>query len=314
MHLLPSTHALAVLTSLASASHTTWTAHDVQRSKSADLTLCTWHLEIDGDSNSTSTCHFEVASPAGVDCGQEPLGDHNVCTGAGALVVGGGHSDQGFVVVVAVDEARGEQAYFGFADADLDAAVAIPAQQASVYPIGSYRSGDDNNNGSGAGAGDDGDGDGDGDKKGKKKNKRLQRRWQQQQQQEKEEEADVDAAAAVVWMVSNMYRHTDPSTHAVNISFSIHDDDIARPGLASCELNLAAPAGADLATWQWYDQKCEGSDYYASWGYLPAGDAGIMTLVNPARDSNAYFGFANINSVQDLGSAGPNPVSPCNCG
>ncbi|KAI1640558.1 hypothetical protein F4809DRAFT_662808 [Biscogniauxia mediterranea] len=312
MHLPTTTHALSALSALAalvSASHTTWTAHDVQRSKSADATLCTWHLEIDNDnSTSTSTCHFEVGSPAGVDCGQQPLGDRNVCAGGDGdgggglgLVVGGGHSDQGFVVVVAVDEGRGVQAYFGFADADLDGAVAIPAQEASVYPVGSNRSDNDGDNGGG-------------DKEGKKKmRKRLQRRWQQQQEKG---DADADVDAAAVWMVSNMYRRTDPSTHAVNMSFFIHDDDddVAHPGLASCELNLAAPAGADLATWQWYDQKCEGSDYYASWGYLPAGDAGIMTLVNPARDSNAYFGFANINSVQDLGSAGPNPVSPCNCG
>ncbi|KAI0599141.1 hypothetical protein F4775DRAFT_128518 [Biscogniauxia sp. FL1348] len=294
MHLPLST--LAVLASAsASASHTTWTAHDVRRTKSADLTLCTWHLEIDMANSTTTICHFSVPSPAGSDCGLQPLGDRNTC-GPGPLVVGGGHSDQGFVVVVAVDEGRGTQAYFGFADADLDGAAAIPAQQASVYPVDDYNGSNNKMKR-----------EGDEDKDGKKKEK-LQRRWKQQQQQEDEDEA-------AMWMVSNMYRHTDPSTQTINMSFLIHDAaDDPSDFYTLCELNLAAPAGADLATWQWYDRKCEGSDYYASWGYLPAGDAGIMTLVNPARDSNAYFGFANINSVQHLGSAGPNPVSPCNCG
>ncbi|KAI5924158.1 hypothetical protein F4810DRAFT_146986 [Camillea tinctor] len=268
---------LFLLFSLVSASPaTTWTAHNVHRSKNPDQTVCTWHLEITTPSSNT-TCHFDVHSPSGTDCGLQSLGDRNTCMGAmqsaggeagemdSPLIVGGGHSDQGFVVVVAVDEDRGTQAYFGFADTDLDGAVAIPAQAASVYPV---------NNGG---------------------NTRR-----------------TATGEDMVWSVSDMYRHTDPAINAVNISFFILEGD--NPELTPCELNLAAPEGADLATWQWYDQQCEGSDYYASWGYMNAADAGIMTLVNPARDSNAYFGFANINSVESLGSAGPNPVSPCNCG
>ncbi|OTA90246.1 hypothetical protein M434DRAFT_372066 [Hypoxylon sp. CO27-5] len=69
-----------------------------------------------------------------------------------------------------------------------------------------------------------------------------------------------------------------------------------------------------MSTWEWYNRECEGSGYFASWGYLATGDAGIMTIVNSTRNGQAFFGFSDINSGSYLGDAGPNPVSYCSCG
>ncbi|KAI1505622.1 hypothetical protein F5X99DRAFT_428741 [Biscogniauxia marginata] len=217
-----------------------WTVSEVHRSKWLDNTLCAWHMVVGAPTSPDVTpppapyvCDFDVISPAGEDCGLHPLSSHN-CTGDRALSIGGGHSDQGFVVMVLVDADEGFQAYFGFSDADLDAAADIPAQTASARPISS---------------------------------RALRAR-------DRDEISDEGNSTA--WIVENMYRHTDPAINAVNVTFIIQDGS---PDGIPCDLDLDAPEGADLATWQWYDQKCSGSDYYASWGYMTAGDAGILTLV-----------------------------------
>lgn len=116
------------------------------------------------------------------------------------------------------------------------------------------------------------------------------------------------------------------------MEFNIHvgNND---PKPAVCQIQLQAPEGVNPATWSWYDKPCDGSDYHVSWGYVKSSDAAIMTLVryvgllylisinvkallthlpkthdSPAKDAQAFFGFDNISTSENLGSSGPNPV------
>ncbi|KAI1376593.1 hypothetical protein F4677DRAFT_445389 [Hypoxylon crocopeplum] len=113
------------------------------------------------------------------------------------------------------------------------------------------------------------------------------------------------------WTVEDMFRDVDVQKHLVTVGFRIID---GTPGGSRCVLVLTPPEGVDMQTWEWYNRECGGSGYFASWGYMASSDAGIMTIVNPSRDSQAFFGFANIHSGSYLGDAGPSPVSSCSCG
>ncbi|KAI1776294.1 hypothetical protein F4818DRAFT_440661 [Hypoxylon cercidicola] len=113
------------------------------------------------------------------------------------------------------------------------------------------------------------------------------------------------------WTVQDMFRDVDVQKHTVTIGFHILD---GTSDGAHCMLVLTPPEGVDMDTWEWYNKQCEESGYYASWGYMAGQDAGIMTLVNPDRNSEAFFGFPSISSSAYLGNAGPNPVISCNCG
>ncbi|KAI1762808.1 hypothetical protein GGR53DRAFT_399232 [Hypoxylon sp. FL1150] len=113
------------------------------------------------------------------------------------------------------------------------------------------------------------------------------------------------------WTVQDMFRDVDVEKHTITVGFTILDGTAAG---SRCMLVLTPPEGVDMQTWEWYNKKCEESGYYASWGYLNTQNAGIMTLVNSDRDSEAFFGFPDISSGAYLGDAGPNPVTSCNCG
>ncbi|XXH00150.1 hypothetical protein Hte_006492 [Hypoxylon texense] len=250
-----------------------WTVSDVHRAKSADKTLCDWHLAVTdaGAPPSTFVCEFSVAAPGGQDCGASPFSAYP-CSGNGQYSINGGHSSEGFVVLTVVDPGRETQAFFGFLDSDLDDGAAdIQAQTKPVYhefpPVNS-----------------------------KTKARQAQ---------------GGDGAPAGNWTVQDMFRDVDVQEHTVTVGFRILD---GTSDGAHCMLVLTPPEGANMETWEWYNKKCEESGYYASWGYLAAQDAGIMTLVNPDRNSEAFFGFADISSGAYLGDAGPNPVQSCNCG
>ncbi|KAI8633270.1 hypothetical protein F5Y19DRAFT_490463 [Xylariaceae sp. FL1651] len=292
-----------------------WTIYEASRQRTDNSTTCNWHMKIADSStsapnngtdsnnnnnnnanptNTTATyaCDFQVVTPAGQDCGTRSFdgarcrSSNSSSTDPAAFRVNGGHSDLGFVVMVLVNAAERAQAYVGFDDAALDAGAAIAPQTVSAMSLDA---------GEGEGAerrhlprGQDGGGGGG--------------------------EAGTETAPdGARWMIEDMIRHVDNGMNAVHLNFIIRFGNESSD-FVTCDLRLDAPVGANLATWQWYDKKCSDSDYYASWGYLPASDAGIMTLVSPARDSEAFFGFANISMSEILGSAGPSPVSLCNCG
>ncbi|KAI2643338.1 hypothetical protein GGS21DRAFT_495877 [Xylaria nigripes] len=114
------------------------------------------------------------------------------------------------------------------------------------------------------------------------------------------------------WTVAGMHRHIDTNASTWDMAFAIKTINEQAPFI--CNLHLDAPIGTDLRTWTWADKEMEGCGFIASWGYMAANDAGIMTLVNPSRDRIAWFGFDDINKSESLGWAGPNPSYPCNCG
>ncbi|KAI0119259.1 hypothetical protein F4814DRAFT_458607 [Daldinia grandis] len=108
------------------------------------------------------------------------------------------------------------------------------------------------------------------------------------------------------WTVENMYRE-----NRILIDMLILDGS---PNGVVCQLRLQAPEDVDPKTWGFSNAKCIDNDWTVHWGYLPAQDAGVMTLVPPSRDSNAFFGYNDVNSHEALGAAGPSQVVPCNCG
>lgn len=46
-----------------------------------------------------------------------------------------------------------------------------------------------------------------------------------------------------------------------------------------CEIILDLPLGEDPETQSWYDIQCTNSPWFISWGYYPAGDAAVLTVV-----------------------------------
>ncbi|GAW12499.1 hypothetical protein ANO14919_018690 [Xylariales sp. No.14919] len=126
------------------------------------------------------------------------------------------------------------------------------------------------------------------------------------------EDSELDTIGTY-WKLGNLIRQTNHAQGTVDITFSIHTNgDVYRP--IPCTLHLKAPPGVSVATWQWYDRKCSNSDFYVSWGYMASADAGIMTLVSPARNSKAFFGFPNISKSEILVPSGSGFVEPCDCG
>ncbi|CAJ2507526.1 Uu.00g087120.m01.CDS01 [Anthostomella pinea] len=268
-----------------------WMVSDAHRTKSSNNTVCSWHLRLSdpapapntpGSPTTTYTCDFTVVAPPGQDCGDRSWTVAK-CSGNNAFVINGGHSPLRFVVMVIVNAVEKSQAFFGFPDLKLDTNTTIAPQIVARKPLGASSS--SSSSASAAAAA-------------------------------RAALADFhhgprfENTTAAEWTVANMYRHSDPTTHAVNMSFGIRNG-AAEP--FPCYLNLQAPEGNELATWSFYDEKCNNSDWTASWGYTTAGDAGIMTLVDPARKHRAFFGFHHINKDENLGTAGPSPVEACDC-
>ncbi|ORY71505.1 uncharacterized protein BCR38DRAFT_519881 [Pseudomassariella vexata] len=110
------------------------------------------------------------------------------------------------------------------------------------------------------------------------------------------------------WTIENLFRFVDPSDNSIKMEFYLVEDGI------TCRLNLQPPTGMDAKTWAWSAQKCENNDYTVSWGFDEIHDAGIMTLVSPEKDRDAFFGWRDISKISYLGNAGPNPVYGCMCG
>ncbi|KAK8029984.1 hypothetical protein PG993_011275 [Apiospora rasikravindrae] len=117
-------------------------------------------------------------------------------------------------------------------------------------------------------------------------------------------------AKSQMWLVEDVMRYVNPAKTTVTMSFTIQDGSTNG---SPCHLRLQSPKEVDASTWAWYNQKCQGNDYTVSWGYNSSSDAGIMTLVSPARDRNAYFGWDHVNENAKLETKGPSPAIPCQC-
>ncbi|KAK6836693.1 hypothetical protein PG987_007188 [Apiospora arundinis] len=263
-----------------------WTVSSAQRTRSADNTTCNWTFHIHGNSSigdaadmAPIVCKFASHSDPGHDCGLATVTQVG-CEGSDIWQVNTGHSDMGFTVMVLVNGPLYSEAFYGFSDQDLDARNDIAAQTVSAYPIGA-------------------------------ENKRGVASFRGRTAAPRS-----DAVAAAVepkpqaWLVEEVIRYVNHANTTVTMSFNIRDGSGTR---SICKLKLQSPKGVDVSTWAWYNQKCEGNDYTVSWGYDSKSDAGIMTLVSPARDRNAYFGWDHVNKEAFLDTKGPSLAIPCQC-
>ncbi|KAI0024463.1 hypothetical protein F4780DRAFT_602402 [Xylariomycetidae sp. FL0641] len=304
-----------------------WTIDSANRTKSNNNTLCTWQTYVtvpsiatnvtappDGNATVSFACDFEVVTLPDEDCGTHAFEDVK-CSGNAAFRASGGHSGfgSGFIVFVLANRDLRAAAYYGFDDGMLDTGTPFAPQISQTQAHTMKR--DDGGHlppipapnpvpvaGPDAAPG---------------------------------PEIVPDPAPAPLpvleWTVENMYRRkwtcpfsslahasvlteenpdVDPEMPVVHVNFTIRDTNSA---VFPCALQIDGPNGTDLAVGQWYNKKCDGSDFFASWGYMEATDAGIMTLVNPTRDSEAFFGFNNISLSENLGTTPPSKVIPCDC-
>ncbi|KAI0408028.1 hypothetical protein F4802DRAFT_594475 [Xylaria palmicola] len=100
----------------------------------------------------------------------------------------------------------------------------------------------------------------------------------------------AEISADATWTVLGLTRRIDTASNAVHVGFTFLTD--IAPG---------------------YNQKCQDSGFFVSWGYLPSSDAGIMTVVSPNRDREAFFGFPHISQSEELKPDGPGHAQACNC-
>ncbi|KAK8116597.1 uncharacterized protein PG998_004878 [Apiospora kogelbergensis] len=258
-----------------------WTVSSAQRIRSADNTICNWTFNIHGNSSigdetdmTPIVCDFAAHSDPGRDCGLAAVTQVN-CEGSDIWQANTGHSDMGFTVLVLVNQPLYSEAYYGFSDQDLDARNDIAAQTKSAYPIGAV------------------------------KKRRLAETRDRAPSQSFAAKAQPEA-----WLVEDVIRNVNHAKTTVTMSFNIQDGSATG---SICNLKLQSPKGVDASTWAWYSQKCDSSNYTVSWGYNSTGDAGIMTLVSPARDRNAYFGWDHVNQNANLDMKGPSLAIPCQC-
>jgi hypothetical protein len=114
---------------------------------------CAWYMTISSSTTSSSSppasapsngttttddmnfyCDFFVQTPEGQDCGLKTFRDAR-CRNNPAFRISGGHSSQGFMVVVVQNVEEHLQAYFGYDDAALDAPAPIPPQTSVAEPL-----------------------------------------------------------------------------------------------------------------------------------------------------------------------------------
>ncbi|KAK7964221.1 hypothetical protein PG988_011195 [Apiospora saccharicola] len=276
-----------------------WTVSNATRTRTTNNALCNWDFNItvtklgqDTTTSSSSTtatmgdigqpdgnpiqCLFTVAANATVGCDLVQFTEvpcSGTVPGSSDFVVSGGHSDQGFVVVVLREPKLDAQAYFGFSDDALNNHDPIKAQTAMAVTADRVA--------------------GKPDRKVRGSSSSFARTVRRD---------------ATTWKVEGMWRQVKDGK--VQISFTLQDgsDDGAK-----CSVTVDVGSASDPEKAAWSHQKCDESDYTLSWGYDPNGDAGIMTVVSPGKDQNAWFGFAHISDNENLGDAGPEDVHPCDC-
>ncbi|KAI0805918.1 hypothetical protein GGR55DRAFT_262094 [Xylaria sp. FL0064] len=281
--LLSAASPIQTTTSVASAAEDeAWIVDHASRKSSNENTICHWKFQVkqtfisSGTTTEPLQCDFINHVSEGQDCRITQFGPL-VCSKSNDFFgVSAGHNGDGFMVMVIVNVQTNGRAYFAFTDEALDSGDDIPPQTSAVqYP---------------------------------------EDRTSLPARQE-----DNDDSEQQVWKIEKLFRRVINDDKSMTMSFAIYginddDHDDNNPAV-SCTLYLQAPEDVDIAKWQFYDQKCHESGFYVSWGYLESSDAGIMTLVNPARDHQAWFGFPDINKSEMLvPSLGGGIVHPCDCG
>ncbi|KAK8079097.1 hypothetical protein PG994_002904 [Apiospora phragmitis] len=224
----------------------TWTLDNVCRERSPDNTTCNWSFTIAASeyhgARPPVLCQFTVRGTKERGCDKQDLGDVACADGASHYAVGGGGSNQGFVVISVVNPDENAQAYFGYSDVALNSnngSGHIPSQDKEAYRI----------TGNAA-------------------------RRRRAHVYNKRDGAVEDAAT---WKISSLVRVVNQEARWLNLGFTIEDD---KQNKVPCNFHIEGPANTNLSTWSWYDQKCTGSEWSASMGYVNETDSGIMTLVS----------------------------------
>ncbi|KAI1327815.1 hypothetical protein F5Y16DRAFT_420719 [Xylariaceae sp. FL0255] len=314
-----------------------WTISNATRQRQNNNTLCVWSMvitdvtSITSDISGTSsmsksssgshyrplthsstnastttavTCEFQIVAPDGEDCGSRSFEDvHCKEPTNTSFRMNGGHSEQGFIVMVLVDDDTHNSAFFGFSDAALDSGAVIPPQTISVlekresHGDGMPMTMDYDE--------DDYDGDIYEDIGG------LIARHDNGKSRMMPTMDEDDSTPGTTWEIQDMLRILNFNTSSVLMSFSIMPSDTTT--VTRCDLKVDAPVGTDLNTWEWYDQQCMDGGYSVSWGYMYQNDAGIMTLISPLRNERAFFGFTNISLSENLVAGEASVVLPCDC-
>ncbi|KAK8062362.1 hypothetical protein PG997_014459 [Apiospora hydei] len=256
----------------------TWTLSDVHRTRSPDNTTCNWNFTITASeirgARPPAQCAFTVRGTKALGCDKRDLGDVTCTDGATQYDVGGGWSSQGFVVISVVNPTENAQAYFGYSDAQLNGGGDLPAQDKDAILIGSDQTSTAASS--------------------SPSSKIVER-----------EALPIEKAQA--WTVVNLKRVVDQDRRQVIVNFTLEAENAQG---VFCVLQIAGPQNTNLATWPWYDRRCKGSSgWTVSMGYVPDGDAGIITVVSPSRHREAFFGVRGINEAETLGSIGPNAVA-----
>ncbi|KAI2606535.1 hypothetical protein GGR54DRAFT_644150 [Hypoxylon sp. NC1633] len=254
-----------------------WTVSDARRTKSQSNTTCTWHIAVTDSGlgqnpNTTFQCDFKTTASPGQDCGYSTI-SQKPCTGNTSFMINGLHQNLGFVMMTLTADIA-DKSYLSenmYALLDADLDTGFVIPPQS-QPVFPHDT------------------------------TRQDELVMRQQQDNGMEPSSSE------WSVEDLFRDVDVERRLVTVGFRILDGTLSG---ARCVLSLTPPEGVDIQTWEWYNRACQGSGFYASWGYMATGDAGIMTIV---KNGQAFFGFSNIKSTAYLGDAGPNPVSPCHCG
>ncbi|KAK3326469.1 hypothetical protein B0H66DRAFT_600589 [Apodospora peruviana] len=107
------------------------------------------------------------------------------------------------------------------------------------------------------------------------------------------------------WQILEMSRNYDPVERSTHLDFTI---SLANGSEQHCDIDIP-DTDNDATFWA---QPC-GNDFTVSWGYKEEADGAVMTVCNPGKKQNAWFGWDRISNQADLGDSPRNPVYPGDC-
>ncbi|KAI1429607.1 hypothetical protein F5Y12DRAFT_796527 [Xylaria sp. FL1777] len=264
-----------------------WTVQEVFRHSESDDTVCKWQMAIKESvasanstaNNSTETplqCDFEVRVAEGHDCRVDNFGPARCSQSNEDFYVSAGHNKNRFIVMVVENVGQEARAFFGFADAALDAGDDIPPQTSDV------REGNSDTTTTSLLA------------------------------REQDDDGDADDEPRV-WEILELKRTISRYNHIVDLRFEIAGTGDSGVAPVACIVTVLAPEEVvDLKKFQFYNKKSE-CGYYVSWGYDEPTDAAVMTLISPDRTKKAFFGFNDVNKSEVLKPSGIGIVLPCDC-
>ncbi|KAK3994726.1 hypothetical protein QBC44DRAFT_285472 [Cladorrhinum sp. PSN332] len=264
-----------------------WTIFDIARTCSPDGSSCLYQLDLDQNPDmdtpysldDITTCNFPAyssrSSSQPVPANQTGFSFASCLHTDRFRINGGYNSQQNFWTLVVTDLERGEYAFFGYTDDELQDGSEVVPKRAKVLYNGMERRTE----------GEGGESNGEGSGGGKEKAEYLVR-------VEKDEEDDDGNGKT--WQIKDLSRVQNESEDTTRVGFKIKDSD----GLAAhCTLTLAGSKN-DIS---WFGKACKG--FKISWGYKPDTDGSVMTVCYPQNGTAAWFGWDNISYQTDFGDS-----------